>query len=383
MPMPARDLWTKIQREIGGKTDREQCRILRRYLEGWHDSWRGPYADLKKRLLRRVQKLETTESVRSRDPAASLHVKRQGAAQVALVGLPNSGKSALVYALTGGPTVIADYPFATQQPVAGMLACEGGALQLVDTPPVVAGLSDGEGAGRALLHLIGAADAVAIVADLSADPGAQMETVLDELSTAHIQPIPGPLATTIQPKGRGGIRFTGLEIARSDRHAASEILANAGVRHAEVVIRHRFREEEVRAHIEHRKLIPALVLANKRDVAGAEAKTECLRAAYPDYRVLETDFFAETQSEQVVEALLALLGLIRVYAIEKPMAGAEQTAHLVPRASSVAEVAAESGSPGDTPLKSARVWGDSVAQPGQVVGLHHLAQEGDRIFLQT
>ena len=347
--MPARDLWTKIQGEIGGKTDREQRRILQRYLDGWHDSWRGPYADLKKRLLRRVHKLETTESVRSRDPAASLHVRRQGAAQVALIGLPNSGKSALVYALTGAPAAIADYPFATQQPVAGMLACEGGALQLVDTPPVVAGLSGGEGAGRALLHLIGAADAVAIVTDLSADPGAQMETLLHELSAAHIQPIPGPLSTIIQPKGRGGIRFSGLEIARDDRNRASRILADAGVRHAEVVIRDRFREEEVRAQIERRKLIPALILANKQDVAGAEAKTQRLRAACPDYRVLETDFLAETRSEQVLEALLALLGLIRVHTIEKPVAGAEGTAHLVPRASSVAEVAAESGLPGDTP----------------------------------
>ena len=234
MPMPARDLWTKIQKEIGGKTDREQLRIVQRYLDGWHDSWRGPYADLKKRLLRLVQKLETTQSVRSRDHAVSLHVKRQGTAQVALIGLPNSGKSALVYALTGAPTVIADYPFATQQPVPGMLACEGGAIQLVDTPPIVAGLSDGEGAGRALLHLIGSADAVAIVTDLSEDPRAQMETILDELSAAHIEPIAGPLATAIRPKGRGGIRFAGLEISRADQNTASRILTDAGDHHAEV-----------------------------------------------------------------------------------------------------------------------------------------------------
>ena len=228
MPMPARDLWTKIQKEIGGKTESEQLRIVQRYLDGWHDSWRGPYADLKKRLLKLAQKLETTQSVRSRDHTVSLHVKHQGAAQVALIGMPNSGKSALVHALTGAPTVIADYPFSTQQPVAGMLACEGGAIQLVDTPPVVAGLSEGEGAGRALLHLIGSADAVAIVIDLLEDPGAQMGTILNELSAAHIEPLPGPLATTIRPKGGGGVRFTGLEIPHVDQDTASRILSDAG-----------------------------------------------------------------------------------------------------------------------------------------------------------
>ena len=46
MPMPARDLWTKIQKELHGRTDREQLRILRRHLDSWHDSWKGPYADL-------------------------------------------------------------------------------------------------------------------------------------------------------------------------------------------------------------------------------------------------------------------------------------------------------------------------------------------------
>ena len=112
--MPTRDLWTKIQKEIGGKADREQLRIVERHLNGWHDSWRGPYADMKKRLLKLSQKLETTQSEKFCDHTASLHVKRQGAAQVALIGVSNSGKSALVYALTGAPTVIADYPFATQ-----------------------------------------------------------------------------------------------------------------------------------------------------------------------------------------------------------------------------------------------------------------------------
>ncbi len=264
-----------------------------------------------------------------------------------------------------------------------MLACEGGAIQLVDTPPIVTGLSEGEGAGRALLHLIGSADAVVIVTDLSEDPRTQMESVLDELSAAHIEPIPGPLATTIRPKGRGGIRFTGLEIPRADQNTASKILADAGVQHAEVVIRSGFRENEVRAHIEHKKLIPAIILANKRDVALAEARTESLRVAYPDYRILQTDFFGEAQSEQVLGALLELLGLIRVYIAEKPATDAERTPHLKPRASSVEEIAAESTLLRDAPLKSARVWGNSVVQPGQVVSLHHLVEEGDLIYLQT
>ena len=62
MPLPARDLWAKIQKEIRGQPEREQLRILQSYLDGWHDSWKGPYWDLKERLRKLVRKLENTES---------------------------------------------------------------------------------------------------------------------------------------------------------------------------------------------------------------------------------------------------------------------------------------------------------------------------------
>lgn len=80
-----------------------------------------------------------------------------------LAGAPNTGKSALIQALTGVGTVVADYPFSTVHPVPDMLGGDGGALQLIDTPPVVPGLADGEGPGRPLLHLMSLADVLAVV----------------------------------------------------------------------------------------------------------------------------------------------------------------------------------------------------------------------------
>ena len=76
MPMPANDLWVKIQKELGEKSNREQLRVLKRHLDGWHDSWKGPYADLKKKLLKLSSKLEKIQSVRSHDHGTSLQVKR-------------------------------------------------------------------------------------------------------------------------------------------------------------------------------------------------------------------------------------------------------------------------------------------------------------------
>jgi hypothetical protein len=60
----------------------------------------------------------------------------EGAAQVAIIGPPNTGKSTLHAALTGSHTQIGAYPFTTQYPEPGMLTVEDASIQLVDLPPI-------------------------------------------------------------------------------------------------------------------------------------------------------------------------------------------------------------------------------------------------------
>jgi uncharacterized protein len=55
---------------------------------------------------------------------------------VALLGPPNSGKSALHARLTGSHADVEPYPFTTQFPQPGMLCREDIAFQLIDLPPV-------------------------------------------------------------------------------------------------------------------------------------------------------------------------------------------------------------------------------------------------------
>jgi len=46
MPMPARHLWSQIQKQMQGRSEPEQLRILRGHLDGLHDEWKSPYKDL-------------------------------------------------------------------------------------------------------------------------------------------------------------------------------------------------------------------------------------------------------------------------------------------------------------------------------------------------
>jgi ribosome-interacting GTPase 1 len=66
----------------------------------------------------------------------SHQIPREGAAQVALVGPANAGKSALVDHLTHATPEIASYPFTTREALPGMMPFEDIAFQLIDLPPL-------------------------------------------------------------------------------------------------------------------------------------------------------------------------------------------------------------------------------------------------------
>ena len=84
---------------------------------------------------------------------------------VALVGLPNSGKSALLRALTGASAAVAAYPHTTTEPALGPLEDEAGRLHLVaDLPGLAADGSPRRGShlqqlerARVVLHCVDAA----------------------------------------------------------------------------------------------------------------------------------------------------------------------------------------------------------------------------------
>jgi len=67
-------------------------------------------------------------------PVTAIHP--EGAAQAALIGPPNSGKSALHAALTGSHAQSGPYPFTTRYPQPGMLPFEDTLFQLLDLPPI-------------------------------------------------------------------------------------------------------------------------------------------------------------------------------------------------------------------------------------------------------
>jgi ribosome-interacting GTPase 1 len=97
-------------------------------------------ADIKRRISRLQDETGKAQRKGRRPPAWV--VDSEGAGQVAVVGLPNCGKSQLVDALTGASPAIGDYPFTTQLPQPAMCHFEDVQVQLVDSPPLYPGHTD-------------------------------------------------------------------------------------------------------------------------------------------------------------------------------------------------------------------------------------------------
>ncbi|HVN22481.1 MAG TPA: GTPase [Syntrophorhabdales bacterium] len=106
------------------------------------------------------------------------NVKKEGAGQVLFIGFPNSGKSAVVGALSGEPLEVADYPYTTRILQTRMMRYQDIWIQLVDTPA----LGD-ESQSMWFGNMLRKADAIVAVVALSEALETEYELVFEEIKS--------------------------------------------------------------------------------------------------------------------------------------------------------------------------------------------------------
>jgi ribosome-interacting GTPase 1 len=251
---------------------------------------------------------------------AGFYIKREGAGQVMLIGLANTGKSQLLAAVTEALPEIAEYPFTTQTLIPGMMKFEDIQIQLVDTPPI------GYKEVKVLLsNALRTADLVAIVLDLSREPVSQVEAALQGLREARIE----PLTDDGTPATPGSYP---------------------------------------------RRM---LIVGNKNELAGSNEKWERLRSQYAHLFPLVSISAREGRGlEEFKRAVYQALNIVRVYT-KTPGSKADLTDPMIlEKGSTVGEAAESLHKDFYQNLKYAVVWG-SGKYDGQRVSKGHVIQDGD------
>jgi hypothetical protein len=276
-------------------------------------------------LKRRLAKLKAdAEQARHRRGGFSVSVDREGAGQVVFVAPPNAGKSALLAALTKAPAEVGEYPFTTRKPIAGMMSYVNIQIQLVDLPAVSDTYME-----PWVPSLVRPADLCILLADLASG------TVLEDLE--QVLAILERTKLTLVPPG----------------DTESPVLGWA------------------------RK--PAILVANKVDAPDASETLEILRSVY-DSRFSIVSVSAQTGQglEALRRAIYDGLRIVRVYCKPPGEEPSMKSPVVLPRGSTVVEMAESIHKDFAHQLKYARIWGSGKFD-GQRVQRDYVVQEGDII----
>ncbi|MFH0835799.1 MAG: GTPase [Candidatus Micrarchaeota archaeon] len=104
-----------------------------------HKSAHTILAEIKTKIARLRKEMTRMAVAKASKKGGGDFIRKQGAAQVVLVGLPNSGKTALLNAVTNAKLLSTDSPFETTRVKPAMMEHERIQVQILDTPSIHAG----------------------------------------------------------------------------------------------------------------------------------------------------------------------------------------------------------------------------------------------------
>ncbi len=330
----------------------ERLRWLREMLKSIpkHKGTEHLQADIKTRIKQLTEELTGPKKGGAR-AGPSHSVRPEGAAQVALIGPPNAGKSSLHVRLTGSQAEVAPYPYTTKAPLPGMLPYRDVQFQLVDLPPVSADFME-----PWYVNALRPADAAMLVLDLN-DPECldHVMAICDRLDQRKV---------TLDERWPEAL--PGVEL----REPVGGQAADRSEEDDDV-------PDPFRIHL------PTLLVANKNDLGTdpdeVRVLEELLGISFPSISVSAT---TGARLDEIGPQLFDRLGIVRVYTKVPGRPADTDRPYTVRRGDTVAEVARLVHKEVAQSLKFARVWGSGQFD-GQQVGADHPVADADVVEIHS
>jgi small GTP-binding protein len=298
--------------------------------------------------------------------------KKEGAAQLVILGMTGSGKSSLLMQVTNAKSEVADHSFTTKQPVPGMMHFEDIQFQLIDTPAVFKNVRNGAW-GSQLMSLARNADGLLILLDAK-DAAGQFQLIFNELTSAGITIDKKVTKIDIEKTTGGGIQIACTGRITCKVKEIEQALKELGIHNAIVRIWGDARPKDIEDALDQTRIYkPSLIIVNKVDnYPGAveNFNLECNRKA------IGVSTITRIGLDSLGKNIFTALGIMRIYT--KGSGGAvAQKPIIVKIGAKVDDIAKIIHSQFYRNFKYAKIWGNSVNFNGERVGAEHELADKD------
>ncbi len=383
LPPEAQAKWEEYSK---AKTPEEKLQKLREFyaLIPKHKGTEKMEKFIKRRMAELREEIERRKA-RKKSKGPTLFVEKRGAAQLALVGYTNSGRSTILASLTNARVEVSPNPFTTLRPVEGMMEFKGAQIQVVETPPLIQG---GQGGPSNLaIAIAGNADVLGLVVNALEDPSSQIDELIGLLESRGI--------SLERPSGRVRIRRSRAaptiiivnkgKILDGTERDIRKLLSSYGIDRAWVEIEGKVTLEDVEeAVFGEKKYKPFIVFITRTDLLETTSVIEEIEQKYGDKAVMIIPFPRGLPSkDEIGEAIIRELGLIRVFTKSRNEKKPSDRAVILSRGSTVLDLAGIIHQSFRERFRYAKVWSDRLPYSPMKVGPDFILEDLDIVEIVT
>jgi len=386
LPPEAKDKWAEVE---NARNPREKIQRMQEFLSfvPQHKGTMKLRGRIKKKIAMLRKEIEERKQKRTGRGAPKFFIEKEGAAQIAVLGVTNVGKSCLLGALTNANVPVSAAPYSTREPVPAVMSYEDVQFQLVEAPSLMQGSANGRAWGLQSLAIARNADGLVIMVDLSHAPVEQLSLVLNELEKARI--------LINKPRGRveidrkylgAGLRviLTGKLLDCTSRDV-KKLLASYRFGDGIVKISGEVTLDDVEdAIFESTTYRPAVIVANKLEGEDTEVSLKHLEEfVLGRAPIVAVSCEKKKGLGRLGEVLFKTLNVIRIYTKQPGAREPSQHPFTLRRGATLADLARSIHTDFERDFSFARVWAERLVFSPQKVGVGFVLEDGDVVEIHV
>ena len=388
LPPEAKDKWAEVE---AARHPKEKLRKMQEFLSvvPQHKGTLKLRGQVKKKMavIRKDMEDKKRKGTGRSSGGPKLFIEKEGAAQIALLGVTNVGKSSLLTAVTNAKIEVSPNPYTTRESTPAIMNYLDVQFQIVEAPALMEGSADGRAWGLQTLGTARNADGLIIMVDLGKNPVGELKLVLEELQKSRI--------LLSRPRGR-------VDIDR--RHAGTSLrillagkLVDCTMKEVEDLIRsYRISDAIVRISgevalddiedsiFESTIYKPALVVANKLDLKSARTNLKRLESFVAGKMPIIAVSCEQKQGlEKLGEKLFTTMNVMRIYTKEPSNREPSSKPFTLKKGATLQDLAKSIHGEFVKEFSFARVWAKRLTFSPQKVGLAFVLQDEDVVEIHT